>query len=84
MWQKIVDKQKPAREPGVFVYSLGDEGVTLGCCVHPACIAAYRNTCRASTGPSRSSTPRGARTYKSFDEVDLLDHKDNMETGASA
>ena len=40
--QKIVDNQESHREHGVFVYSLGDEGVTRGCCVSPACIAAYR------------------------------------------
>ena len=40
--QRIVNNQKHLREQGVFVYSLGDEGVTHGCCVHPACIAAYR------------------------------------------
>ena len=40
--QGIVDRQARLREAGVFVYSLGDEGVTKGCCVHPACIDAYR------------------------------------------
>jgi len=81
--QNIVDAQKLQREKGVFVYSLGDEGVTLGCCVHPACLAAYRRWLQGQYGTIEKLNASWTATYKSFDEVDLLDHKDNME-GASA
>ena len=77
--RNIVDAQKLQREQGVFVYSLGDEGVTLGCCVHPACIAAYRKWLEGQYGAIDKLNDSWGATYKSFDEVDLLDHKDNME-----
>ena len=77
--RNIVDAQKLQRERGVFVYSLGDEGVTLGCCVHPACIAAYRKWLEGQYGTIDKLNDSWGTTYKSFNEVDLLDHKDNME-----
>jgi len=80
--QKIVDGQKLLREQGVFVYSLGDEGVTLGCCVHPSCLAAYRRYLAAQYGTIEKLNAAWGTTYQSFDEVDLLDHKDNMEQAA--
>ncbi len=80
--QEIVDHQKHLREQGVFVYSLGDEGVTLGCCVHPACLAAYRRYLAAQYGTIEQLNASWGTAYKSFDEVDLLDHKDNMENAA--
>mgnify|MGYP002682351420 CR=1 FL=1 len=76
--QRIVNNQKHLREQGVFVYSLGDEGVTLGCCVHPACIAAYRRYLAAQYGTIDELNASWGEEYASFDEVDLLDHKDNM------
>lgn len=82
--QQIVDNQKKHREHGVFVYSLGDEGVTLGCCVHPACLAAYRRYLAAQYGTIDRLNASWGSAYRSFDEVNLLDPKDNMETGALA
>lgn len=82
--QKIVDNQKHHREAGVFVYSLGDEGVTLGCCVSPACIASYRRWLQGQYGTIDKLNDSWGTTYNSFDEVDLLDHKDNMETASIA
>ncbi len=81
--QGIVDNQKQLREQGVFTYSLGDEGVTLGCCVHPACLAAYRQYLNAQYGAIEQLNAEWGTNYKSFDDVDLLDHKDNMEEAAS-
>lgn len=80
--QQIVDNQKQLREQGVFVYSLGDEGVTKGCCVHPACIAAYRRYLADQYGTIDQLNASWDTTYASFDEVDLLDHADNMEAAA--
>ena len=80
--QNIVDNEKHLREQGVFVYSLGDEGVTLGCCVSPDCLAAYRRYLAAQYGTIEKLNDSWGTKYASFDEVDLLDHKDNMENGA--
>jgi len=80
--QQIVDNQRQLRQQGVFVYSLGDEGVTLGCCVHPACIAAYRRYLADQYGTIEALNASWGTTYGSFDEVDLLDHADNMEAAA--
>ncbi len=80
--QGIVDAQIHMREQGVFVYSLGDEGVTLGCCVHPACIATYRRWLAEQYGTIEALNASWGTTYASFDQVDLLDHADNMEAAA--
>ncbi len=80
--EKIVQNQTKLRQQGVFVYSLGDEGVTLGCCVHPACLAAYRRYLAAQYGSIEKLNASWGSTYASFDEVNLLDPKDNMETAA--
>lgn len=82
--QRIVNNQKHLREQGVFVYSLGDEGVTRGCCVHPACIAAYRRYLADQYGTIEALNESWGEQYASFEEVDLLDRTDNMETGALA
>ncbi|NCO38574.1 MAG: hypothetical protein COZ06_22595 [Armatimonadetes bacterium CG_4_10_14_3_um_filter_66_18] len=81
--QGIVGNQKFLREQGVFVYSLGDEGVTKGCCVSPACIAAYRKYLAAQYETIDRLNASWGTTYKAFDEVDLLDHSDNMENAAA-
>ncbi|OGV75313.1 MAG: hypothetical protein A3K19_18460 [Lentisphaerae bacterium RIFOXYB12_FULL_65_16] len=80
--QTIVDYQKKRREHGVFVYSLGDEGVTLGCCVAPTCMAAYRRYLQAQYGTIEALNASWGEQHKSFDEVALLDVKDNMENAA--
>lgn len=79
----IVSRQKFLREQGVFVYSLGDEGVTMGCCVHPSCLAAYRRWLADQYGTIEALNASWGTDYRSFDEVDLLDRKDNMETAAA-
>ncbi len=80
--QGIVDRQALLREQGVFVYSLGDEGVTRGCCVHPACLDAYRAYLADQYGTIGALNASWESEYASFDEVDLLDHSDNMEAAA--
>lgn len=79
----IVQAQRLQREKGVFVYSLGDEGVTLGCCVHPACLAAYRKWLQGQYGTIDKLNDSWSTKYASFEEVNLLDPKDNLE-GASS
>jgi hypothetical protein len=80
--QGIVDRQQLLREAGVFVYSLGDEGVTKGCCISPACLNAYRKWLQGQYGTIDALNASWGSTYKSFDEVQLLDPKDNMELAA--
>jgi len=80
--RRIVDGQKNLREQGVFVYSLGDEGVTKGCCVHPACIETYRTWLAEQYDTIEALNASWDTTYASFAEVDLLDRADNMEAAA--
>jgi len=80
--QGIVSNQQLMRELGVFVYSLGDEGVTKGCCVSPACIAAYRSYLADQYETIDALNESWGSDYASFDAVDLLDRKDNMEVAA--
>jgi beta-galactosidase len=81
--EKIVANQQLLRQQGVFVYSLGDEGVTLGCCTHPACMAAYRCYLESQYGTVDKLNASWGSAYRSFAEVDLLDSKDNMESAAA-
>jgi hypothetical protein len=77
--QKIVDNQINLRKQGVFVYSLGDEGVTKGCCVDSACIAAYRKWLQGQYGTIDKLNASWGEKYASFDEVNLKSNIDNME-----
>ena len=77
--QGIVDNQALLRQQGVFTYSLGDEGVTKGCCVSPSCLAAYRRWLEGQYGSIDRLNTSWDSTYASFDQVDLLNPKDNME-----
>ncbi len=81
--QKIVDNQALLREQGVFVYSLGDEGVTHGSCVHPACLKAYRGWLKDQYGTLDQLNASWSTSLKSFDEV-TVDPKDNLEVAALA
>ena len=78
----ILEKQRELREMGIFVYSLGDEGVTKGCCVNPACIEAYREYLADQYETIAALNESWGSDYASFDEVDLLDRADNMENAA--
>lgn len=80
--QKIVDNQINLRKQGVFVYSLGDEGVTKGCCVDPACIAAYRKWLQGQYGTIDKLNASWGEKYASFDEVNIKSNTDNMELQA--
>ena len=82
--QKIVDNQAAHRTHGVWVYSLGDEGVTKGCCVHPACIAAYQRYLAEQYDTIEKLNASWDSAYESFGQVDLLDRKDNLEREALA
>jgi len=79
---KIVNAQRRFREHGTFVYSLGDEGTTKGCCAHPACLKAYRAYLKTQYGSIARLNASWGETYKSFDDVKLLDPKDVKENAA--
>ena len=79
---KIVQRQVRTRDAGTFVYSLGDEGTTKGCCVHPACIEAYRAYLKDQYGAIAKLNASWGESYSSFADVDLLDRKDVTENGA--
>ena len=72
----IAENYAAAREHGVFVYSLGDETVTRGSCVHPACLAAYREYLAGIYGSIEALNESWGSEYASFDEVELLDPTD--------
>jgi len=78
----IVSKYEKSRQHGVFVYSLGDETVTTGCCVHPACLAAYRRYLKQEYGSIAALNKSWGADYASFDQVDLLVAGDNDEAEA--
>jgi hypothetical protein len=82
--RRLVGHQQKRREHGVFCYSLGDEGVTQGCCVHPKCLEAYRRYLEGQYGSIGQLNASWGASYATFGEVDLLDRKDNLEESAKA
>jgi len=71
-----IRKQKDNWKRGVFAYSLGDENDTLGCCLHPACIEAYRAYLKEQYGTIEALNESWGESYKSFDDVNLLEDDD--------
>jgi len=75
--KKIAQSYVASRQHGVFAYSLGDEVATKGSCVHPACIKAYQRYLKEQYGTIEALNTSWGSSYKSFEEVALLDPKDN-------
>ena len=75
----IVGPQEASREHGVFVYSLGDETVTRGSCLHPACLKAYQTYLREQYGGIARLNESWGTGFGSFDEVTLSSPQDNDE-----
>ncbi len=73
----LAAKYAPARQHGVFVYSLGDEIATRGSCLSPHCLTAYRKYLQEQYVSIGALNASWGSTYKSFGEVKLLDPKDN-------
>lgn len=67
----IVQPHEKSRQHGVFVYSLGDEGVTRGACVHPDCLAAFRRYLAKEYDTIEALNRSWGTDFKSFDEVSL-------------
>ena len=74
---KLAEKHAPARQHGVFVYSLGDEIATRGSCLSPHCLTAYRKYLQEQYASIRALNASWGSTYESFGKVKLLYPKDN-------
>jgi hypothetical protein len=70
----IAERWRPARIHGVFVYSLGDETVTRGSCMHPACLKAYRRYLKEQYVTIERLNDSWGTNYSSFDEVEVRDN----------
>jgi hypothetical protein len=75
--KKLAENYTPSRQHGVFAYCLGDEIATRGSCLSPHCLRAYRKYLEQEYGPIDALNASWGSSYKSFDEIELLDPKDN-------
>lgn len=73
---EVVQRQSDNWKRGVYAYSLGDENDTLGCCLDPACLAAYRRYLADQYKTIDALNASWGESYKSFDDVKLLDGDD--------
>ena len=80
--QERADKYRPARQHGVFVYSLGDENHVRGSCISPHCLKAYRAYLKTIYGTVAKLNASWGSKYKSFDVVQLLKPDDNQANEA--
>jgi len=80
--QGLASKYQPARQHGVFVYSLGDETVTRGSDASPSDLAAYRRYLQSEYGTIAALNESWGSDYSSFPEIRLLDPSDPTEQQA--
>ncbi len=78
----IVSDRVPDRGHGAFVYSLGDETVTRGSCLHPACLAAYQDYLEVEYGTIEALNESWATDFADFEAIVLTDPADNDENSA--
>jgi len=79
---ETAEKYQPARRHGAFVYSLGDEVSTSGCCLSSACLRAYRAYLKDQYGTIDALNRSWGSDYESFDAVNVLEEGDNLEKAA--
>ena len=79
---RLAEKYTPAREHGVFVYSLGDENDTLGCCLSPHCLAAYRDWLRQTYGSLEKLNRSWGTAFGDWREVGLSAEGDAEEAAS--
>jgi beta-galactosidase len=72
----------PTRQHGVFVWSLGDEVETRGCCLSPQCAAAYRKYLAEVYGDLEALNKSWGTDFKAWDEVGLSKADDNEEANS--
>ena len=78
----LVAKYAPARQHGVFAYSLGDETVTRGSDTSPSDLAAYRRYLQGVYGDIATSNASWDTSYTGFEAIELLDSADPTESRA--
>jgi beta-galactosidase len=79
---KLAQEYIPAREHGVFVYSLGDENDTLGACLSPHCAVAYRRFLQESYGSLGALNASWGTAFADWAEVGLSKADDNEEAAS--
>ena len=79
---ELAQKNAPARQHGVFVYSLGDENETRGCCLSPHCARAYRAYLEEVYGSLTALNRSWGTAFAEWDEVGLA-KPDDLEEAAS-
>ena len=82
--KNILENWRPSRQHGVFAYSLGDETVTRGSCVHPACLAAYRRYLETKYETIDALNASWGTDFAGFGDVQLSTPTDNDEEVAKA
>ena len=81
---ELARKNVPARQHGVFVYSLGDENETRGCCTSPHCVRAYRAYLEEVYGNLDALNRSWGTAFAEWDEVGLAKPDDLEEAAALA
>ena len=79
---EVVQKHLPARQHGVFVYSLGDEIAVRGSCLSSQCLAAYQRYLQDQYRDIAALNASWGSQYANFDEVRLSTPTDNEEAEA--
>ena len=77
-------KERDYRAHGVLAYSMGDEMETVGSCLHPACLAAYRSYLQRVYGTVEALNASWGTRFADFDAVGLSAPDDNDEKQAFA
>lgn len=81
---RLAEKYAPSRRHGAFVYSLGDENHTRGCCLSPHCDEAYRHYLREVYGSLERLNDSWGTTFKDWQEVGLAQAGDVEEDASRA
>jgi hypothetical protein len=79
-----MEAQRDVRSHGVLAYSMGDEHETIGSCLHPACLKAYRLYLERQYGTIRRLNASWETTFSDFGQVELSEAGDNCEKQAFA
>ena len=77
-----MEQQRDVRRHGVLAYSMGDEHETIGSCLHPACLKAYRLYLERQYGTIEQLNESWGATFDDFDQVELSQADDNCEAEA--
>ncbi|HUS79632.1 MAG TPA: beta-galactosidase, partial [Armatimonadota bacterium] len=82
--QAKADEYLPARQHGVFVYSLGDEVSTVGSCLSPYCAEAYRRYLQEVYGDLDALNKSWTTNFADWEQVGLSKEGDNDEANSLA